>query len=174
MNCSHLPISQIGQDPCGFCGASGCTTRLIIQGGRRRVESNCHFYTSFKYGSAKKSTASSPSTNIPIHCPHCKSTIWKYNTVDHLASYHSELDTANLNKQFIVDIQIQKQEELWMKILPELTDAYRGEHSNLFLSEEDVSTMERECEEEDRRGKKRSRGTGSNLKGGATKRQRCR
>ena len=37
--CSH--VHQIGDDPCGFCSASGCTTRLIIQGKKRQVESNC-------------------------------------------------------------------------------------------------------------------------------------
>ena len=117
-------VHQFGNDPCRFCGASGCTTRLVVQGGSQQVESNCHFYSPFKYGSAKKSTRSSPCTNIPIYCPHCKKTIWKYNAVDHIITNHPGLNATDSNKCFMVDIQIQEQEERGMGILPALTDAY--------------------------------------------------
>jgi len=155
---------QIGDDPCGFCGASGCTTRLVVQGDKRRVESNCHFYSPFKYGSAKKPTASSPCTNVPIHCPHCKETIWKYNAVDHIIATHPELNAGNLDKHLLVDIQISVQEERWMKVIPELTDRYHNEHNHLCLSGEDLATAEREVEQERERTKKRSRPTTCNSK----------
>ena len=157
-------VCQIGDNPCGFCGASGCTTHLATQGKKQQVKSNCHFYSPFKYGSAKKSTASSPCTNIPIYCPHCKKTIWKYNAVDHVITNHSGLDTSGLGGQFVIDIQIQEQEERWMKISPELTDKYRNEHRHLFLSEEELSVVKSEVEQEHGRTKKRSHGaTGTSM-----------
>lgn len=63
-------VQQIGDDPCGFCGATGCSARLVTQGERQQVGSNCSFRCSFKYGSAEKSTTAPPCANIPICCPH--------------------------------------------------------------------------------------------------------
>lgn len=155
---------QIGRNPCGFCGASGCTTRLVVQGGKQRVESNCRFYSPFKYGSAKKPTISSPCTNVPIYCPHCKETIWKYNAADHISTTHHELSAGNLDKRLMVDIQVQVQEERWMKVPPELTDRYRSEHNDLCLSGEDLAVVEGEVEQEREHTKKRSRHNTCNSK----------
>ena len=168
--CLCSVVCQIGVDPCGFCGASGCTTRLIVQGKSRQVKSNCHFYSPFKYGSANKSTRSSPCTNIPIYCPHCKKTIWKYNAVDHIITNHPRLNTVDFDKSFMVNIQIQEQEERCMGVLPELTDAYRNKYSYLFLREEELAVVEREAEQEHEDAKKRSRRTAGDSK---NKKRRC-
>ena len=140
----------------------------MIQNERRRVESNCHFYSPFKYGSAIKSTPTSPCTNVPIYCPHCKETTWKYNAVDHILTTHPGLDASNLDKHFMIDIQIQTKEEELMKILPELTNDYRNKHSSLLLSGEGLATAERQVEQE-HKPKKRSRSPVGNSK---NKRQR--
>jgi hypothetical protein len=83
--------------------------------------------------------------------------------VDHIITAHPELDANHLNKHFMLDIQIQIQEEQWMKVLPELTDDYRNKHSYLFLSGEGLAAAEREVEQE-RKPKKCSHGTVSDSK----------
>ena len=98
-------------------------------------------------------------TNIPINCPHCKETIWKYNAVDHVITNHPGLNAGNLDKQFVVDMQIQEEEERRMKVSPELTGKYRNEHKHLLLSGEELSVVKRECEQEQKRTKKRPRST---------------
>ena len=84
---------------------------------------------------------------------------WKYNAVGHIIANHPGLDTNNLDKQFVVDIQIQEQEEQWMKVSSELTNKYRNKHNDLFLSGEELSVVKREDEQECEQPKKRSRGT---------------
>lgn len=77
----------------------------------------------------------------------------------HITIHHPGLDASDLDKRFIIDIQIQEQEERWMRVLSDLTDKYRSEHNYLFLSEEDLAIAERELEQERKHTKKRSHDT---------------
>ena len=87
--------------------------------------------------------------------------------MDHITDKHPGLDARNLDKQFVINIQIQEQEERSMKVSPELTAKYRSKHRGLFLSGEELSVVEREVEQECKRTKKRScdsTGTSANTK----------
>jgi len=84
--------------------------------------------------------------------------------VDHITTNHPGLNMTDSDKCFMVDIQIQEQEERGMGILPALTDAYRDKHNYLFLRGEDLAVVQREVEEERGHTKKRSRCTVRNSK----------
>jgi len=116
--CCHN-ISQVGVDPCGFCGLDGC----VVQ------------------GMAVKCTKSAPCTNVPIHCPLCPAslsghprTIWKYNVMFHLAEYHADWgsDDPTLPRipgQLLVDSFITSEEESFMGIDATLTDDWREDNN---------------------------------------------
>ncbi|TFK18550.1 hypothetical protein FA15DRAFT_546077, partial [Coprinopsis marcescibilis] len=95
--CEDEPM--IGLLPCGFCGCDSCHCMTQLQKGRRgtfKIMLTCPFkYKKMKYIEEKDSKASSPCSNVPIHCPLCEKsasgepkTIWKYNTVYHVAHTH--------------------------------------------------------------------------------------
>lgn len=108
-----------------------------------------------KYNMAAQTTSSTPCTNVPIHCPLCTDTvtgtprtIWKYNTVFHLASEHSEGGNmpADLPTRLLVDMFISKREEGLMGIERELTEKWRDEHGflNSDVYEERRQILEQE------------------------------
>jgi hypothetical protein len=88
-------------------------------------------------------SASSPCTNVPIHCPICPPslsgsprTVWKYNVVNHLLTNHADVDPTQSGKylipdipgQLLIDMFITKQEERLMGIKEAATDLWRTEN----------------------------------------------
>ncbi|KAF9779439.1 hypothetical protein BJ322DRAFT_1113247 [Thelephora terrestris] len=137
--------TKIEDNPCGFCGGNMCSTRLDTTTGKGKwqVNSNCRLRCRFKYGAAQKSTNHSPCTNIPIYCPHCSGTIWKYNAVSHIISRHKDLlDNASIDPDFVLDIQLGKDEEATMGIPNDIATKYHASYPHLFPREEDLNAME--------------------------------
>ena len=129
----------------------------MVTGNKRQIKSNCPLHCPFKYGSAQKSTKNSPCTNIPINCPHCLETVWKYNAVDHIVLRHKDLlNSANLDPHFILEIQLGDEEETSMGILDELVASYHAEHPGLFPEGEGL-TMVKAKAQDTRVSKKRRR-----------------
>lgn len=120
-----------------------CSTTLTVAGSKRQIASNCQLQCPFKYGSAKKSTRNSPCTNVPIKCAHCPETVWKYNAVNHITLKHKAIcDSKKLNPEFILEIQLDEEEEEAMGIPSELVSGYRAEHPGLLLEQENRAAME--------------------------------
>ncbi|KAF9642030.1 hypothetical protein BDM02DRAFT_3194047 [Thelephora ganbajun] len=150
-------LKTVGGNPCGFCGGDLCRTTLKVTSTKRQVISECRLHCPFKYGSAQKSTKNSPCTNVPINCPHCSETVWKYNAIDHIMLRHKVLlDSASLNPQFILEIQLGKEEETRMGILGEFITSYHTKHPGLFPEGEDLITIEAKAQDT-RVNKKRRR-----------------
>lgn len=96
-----------------------------------------------QYKAAMTCSASSPCTNVPIHCPLClpslsgsPQTIWKYNTINHLLTHHADVDptqsckylTPEIPAQLLIDMFITKQEEKIMSISEAATERWRKEN----------------------------------------------
>lgn len=101
------------------------------------MASSCRYhYAAMSYTAACKTTAATPSTNVPIHCPFCPpqplsgepQTIWKYNAITHLLIHHQDEDKClpSIPPQFLVDMHISKAEEQAMGIAEDSTDEWRG------------------------------------------------
>ncbi|KAI0370301.1 hypothetical protein BV20DRAFT_944684, partial [Pilatotrama ljubarskyi] len=86
--------------PCGFCGLNGCMISMSY-GQKKKIEirSNCQYHYNFSYNAAITPSVSTPSTNVPLHCPMCpadehtgaRPTYWKYNIDTHIHTAHPEL-----------------------------------------------------------------------------------
>ena len=90
---NDLMHTQLGVEPCGFCGIEGCTIKLDqTTNNCISIVSNCWYaFTSYNYEQAKIIMKTSPCMNLPISCPFCLSLqcdhfIWKYNAVTHIAT----------------------------------------------------------------------------------------
>ena len=130
--------------PCGFCGLdSGCQTQLIFKKhGVAHVKSTCPYhYEKMQYKAALEPTKGGPCTNVPIHCRLCPPlkvsgemrTIWKYNTIYHLLSEHSQDITMTqilpiIPGQMVVDMFVSSSEEALMKVPLAATKAHREEY----------------------------------------------
>lgn len=125
----------MGLNPCGWCGLQGCKTQLITKKKSNIISSDCPYhYSKMVYSSAKKSTISSPCTNIPLNCPLCPPgfngqprTFWKYNLIHHMAEHH--LDEQNrlpvFPREFRLTTHISRLEEEWMGVEMIDTEFYR-------------------------------------------------
>ncbi|KAI0374930.1 hypothetical protein BV20DRAFT_986923 [Pilatotrama ljubarskyi] len=159
--------NHVDVEPCGFCGREGkCTTHLSKRGSSYKISSSCPYhYTGMSYASACKTTVSTPSTNVPIHCPFCPArtplgeprTIWKYNAMVHLLMEHCGDDNSlpDLPPRFIVDMHISKTEELAMGIATEWTDKWREE--NAVPDSDDIEEAQQELVASEAAAQKRSR-----------------
>ena len=87
--------------------------------------------------SSNLTSKSSPCTNVPIHCPICPTsiskasqTIWKYNTLFHLASEHATNSgiPPKIPRQLLANMFITREEEKALKVTEDATDAWRVEH----------------------------------------------
>ncbi|KAJ7079589.1 hypothetical protein B0H15DRAFT_787927 [Mycena belliarum] len=110
--------------PCGFCGRSGCSVEMVKSGKTFKITSRCARQHPFAYGHAKKYSAATPSTNVPIACVLCDivpprkthPAFWKYCILSHIQSQHprywDDLDAApiNLGKEFANTIAISREE----------------------------------------------------------------
>ncbi|KAA1480082.1 hypothetical protein DENSPDRAFT_789907 [Dentipellis sp. KUC8613] len=102
----HDPSVDRDLEPCGLClrPAPICQVFLTKDKGSKgnlRVDmtkSSCPNRVKFSYGTAAKSTSSSPCSNVPIHCPLCPTgaaAVWRYNGRAHFTRHHPSvaLDT---------------------------------------------------------------------------------
>ncbi|KAF8163984.1 hypothetical protein BJ912DRAFT_1097015 [Pholiota molesta] len=175
-------------EPCGFCGLEGCLTELKHKSDNSRsvaVASNCNYhYEKMQYKSAMTCSASSPCTNVPIHCPICPPslsgnphTVWKYNMVNHLLTHHAEVDPAQPYKylapeipgQLLIEMFITKQEERLMSITEAATDNWRTENQ---IPNSDG--LEEIVQQEERQKRERSGTVASSTSRGAGKKRRKR
>jgi len=161
--------TQLGLEPCGFCGGDKCTVKLDRTGHERlKILSSCPYtYSSFNYEIAKLPSKSSPCTNIPIVCPFCSSStstrsIWKYNAVAHMTVNHPD---ELLPLEFLTQIHISLMEAELMKVDLDAVKSYRKLHNLIGsddLPEETVSAM----------GDKRLRALSASSAGGSRKNPR--
>jgi hypothetical protein len=129
-----------GTDPCGFCGLDGCFTQLEIDSKKKKnpmiIKSSCRYhYSGMNYKSAKISSHSALSTNVPIYCLLCppseisgeRPTIWKYNAISHIVCEHAILENKMpaIKPEFMAEIYIRKAEEAAMGIPVEDTEDWR-------------------------------------------------
>ena len=134
-----------------------CSTSLTTTGSKRQIDSDCQLHYAFKYGSAQKSTKSTPCTNVPITCPHCSETVWKYNAVCHVTLRHKALlESSDLDPQFILDTQLGEEEASKIGVPDELVADYRARHPGLFPDAEQLTGIEARAKDE-RVSKKRRR-----------------
>ena len=130
---------QLGLGPCGFRGGEECTIKLDPSGHERfKIVSSCRYaYSSFNYECAKLPTKSSPCTNIPIICPFCDSpnatrSIWKYNTIAHIAVHHPD---EPLPLEFLAQMHISLLETQLMKADLNAMKSYRKVPSLMNLDD---------------------------------------
>ncbi|KAK7012529.1 hypothetical protein R3P38DRAFT_2550268, partial [Favolaschia claudopus] len=115
------------ENPCGHCGRGSCTSDLFGLPDARaapKLTSDCPRAHSFSYGHAKKYSANTPSTNVPVFCTLClpvpprksPKVFWKYSMFAHIRSEHPRywddlLHTpVNLPEQLALDLAISREE----------------------------------------------------------------
>ncbi|KAF9784546.1 hypothetical protein BJ322DRAFT_1195332 [Thelephora terrestris] len=157
---------ELGVEPCGFCGAEGCATKLDrTRNNHVKIISDCRYaFTSFNYEQVKNSTKSSPCMNVPISCPFCLPLqddhfIWKYNAVVHMATQHPG---EKIPLDFLSQIHISLKETESMKVALEGMGLFRETHNVMNSDDlEEVTT-----------GDKRARASSASSVGGARKNSR--
>ncbi|KAJ7468107.1 hypothetical protein FB451DRAFT_1137242 [Mycena latifolia] len=124
-------------NPCGFCGRAGCNIEMIKSGRSFKVTSSCMRQHSFAYGPAKKYSAATPSTNVPVICELCdivpprktRPPVWKYSILSHIQSKHPRYwddlggVPINLTKDFADKIAISREELNALRITMGLSTA---------------------------------------------------
>ena len=163
---SNLTHMQLGVEPCGFCGAEGCTIKLDqTRSNHVEIISDCRYaFTSFNYNQAKIPTKTSPCSNIPISCPFCLASqcdhfIWKYNAVAHMVTQHP---TEKIPLDLLSQMHVSFKETELMKVDLEQMKFYRETHS-VAGSDDLVEMMT---------GDKRARASSASSVGGARKSSR--
>ena len=113
--------SQIGVNPCGFCGRSGtCTIGLKKTARAVTPVSDCPYFVKFSLKPAGKTKKSGPSTNRPIICVICKArspksrnavdekhVYWSYNIPAHIEATHN---AEELSREFTNEYAITEEE----------------------------------------------------------------
>ncbi|TCD63849.1 hypothetical protein EIP91_004891 [Steccherinum ochraceum] len=126
----ELKGEPTGDMPCGFCGRSGipaCARVFLTKGKRPQAVSHCEHARKFRYASALTSTATGPSTNVPIRCTldNCGGTtvdgrwpaVWKLNMTAHIRKFHPGSSTdggltgAPIDDVIVYDMYITPEEE---------------------------------------------------------------
>jgi hypothetical protein len=73
----------------------------------------------YSYGIAAESTASSPCSNVPIHCPICPKTdpaIWKYFMKVHFEEKHKTLDLTKYEHLWrLSNFEKSEMKKIWIK-----------------------------------------------------------
>jgi hypothetical protein len=97
-------VIQAIEPLCGLCLRPSQLCQYYLakgKGANRNLRINlktskgCLIKMNYSYGIAAESTASSPCSNVPIHCPICPKTnpaIWKYFMKVHFEEKHKTLD----------------------------------------------------------------------------------
>jgi hypothetical protein len=127
---TSMQVPEKGLHPRGWCGLAGkCRTRAESRDPKPPViASNCEYhYAGLRYGSASTSTTSSSCTNLPIQCPLCRITFWKYNFIHHMSVYHVDRNqiSPSIPPPLRLKIHISREEEDRMGVEITLTVRYR-------------------------------------------------
>ncbi|XP_006455832.1 hypothetical protein AGABI2DRAFT_121753 [Agaricus bisporus var. bisporus H97] len=124
-------MAQMGIIPCGFCGLDDCLTKLTTAPGNDPfITSDCIYRdVTLNYQAVSKGEANGTiCSNIPIHCTLCPlspdgepQTIWKYNTLMHIALDHEYFDPEDQNLCVYPDIPVSMQVEMHISRAEEAT-----------------------------------------------------
>jgi len=69
--------------------------------------------------------------------------VWKYNAVDHVTQRHNGLlNGTGLDPQFIIEIQVGKEEEVKMGVPNDFIVDYRAQNPGLFPEGADLAAIE--------------------------------
>ncbi|KAJ7432297.1 hypothetical protein B0H11DRAFT_1760724 [Mycena galericulata] len=118
---------KVHPNACGFCGRGACQTDLSGHPNSRtapKFTSTCPRAHPFSYGHAKKYSATTPCTNVPIFCTLClpipprksPAVFWKYSIHAHIQSAHprywDDISAApkDLPEQLALNIAISREE----------------------------------------------------------------
>ncbi|KAI0763211.1 hypothetical protein BC629DRAFT_1651952 [Irpex lacteus] len=91
------PALVDADEPCGLCLSSGSSCAIRLRKGPSGADiidmdySRCSNLYKIQLASARKSTANSPCSNTPMHCPVCppkSNAVWRYNMARHLRTAH--------------------------------------------------------------------------------------
>jgi hypothetical protein len=110
---------------CGFClrPASRCVVKLWKVGGSLQIDfkaSTCIFLRdeiTLRYSSAAQSSTSSPCSNVPIFCPICNLTVWRYNFENHCRDKHPTRTTLSADTWKASAAEKASLEEVWKGIV---------------------------------------------------------
>ncbi|KAE9404085.1 hypothetical protein BT96DRAFT_813939, partial [Gymnopus androsaceus JB14] len=101
----HDTLVNRSTEPCGLCLQATPLCRIYLkkaQGRKSGVKvdatcSKCPNLVKFFYGTAMKSTQSSPCSNVPLTCELCgigAAAVWRYNMKYHLMNIHPTADLS--------------------------------------------------------------------------------
>ena len=93
------PRTKRSDEPCGLCLRPSPLCKFYLKKGKGAgaseqidfAKSTCANKVHFSYAVANSSTASSPSSNVPLRCPICPTAepcIWRYNLAHHMRAKH--------------------------------------------------------------------------------------
>jgi hypothetical protein len=112
---------------CGLCLQPSplCQTYLTKgKGGNRnpqvdqRLSRGCLMKVKYSYGTAAKSSPSSPCSNVPIHCPICPKSepaIWKYFMKVHFQEKHVQLLSKHEDLWRLSNFERSEMKKIWAK-----------------------------------------------------------
>jgi hypothetical protein len=96
----HDPKVDRSSEPCGLCLQPSPMCQFYLKKGKgakgtlkinHAASKGCPNLIKFSYGTASRSSKSSPCSNVPIRCPLCSSSdpaVWKYNMKFHFKLTH--------------------------------------------------------------------------------------
>lgn len=94
----------------------GCKTNLRIN---QKASNGCLVKMNYSYDIAAESTASSPCSNVPIHCPiypKADAAIWKYFMKVHFEEKHKTLDLTKYEQLWkLSNFERSEMKKIWTK-----------------------------------------------------------
>ena len=85
----------------------------------QKTSKGCLIKMKYSYGIAAESTASSPCSNVPIHCPICPKSdpaIWKYFMKVHFEEKHKTLDLTRYERLWkLSNLEKSEMKKIWAK-----------------------------------------------------------
>jgi hypothetical protein len=113
---------------CGLCLRQSQLCQFYLTKGKgangnlrinHKTSKGCLVKMNYSYGIAAESTASSPCSNVPIHCPICPKTdpaIWKYFMKVHFEEKHKTLDLTKYEHLWkLSNFERSEMKKIWIK-----------------------------------------------------------
>ena len=113
---------------CGLCLRPSQLCRFYLAKGKgakgnlrinQKASNGCLVKMNYSYGIAAESTASSPCSNVPIHCPVCPkadAAIWKYSMKVHFEEKHTTLDLTKYEQLWkLSNFERSEMKKIWAK-----------------------------------------------------------
>ena len=113
---------------CGLCLRPSQMCQFYLAKGKgangnlrinQKASKGCLIKMNYSYGIAAESTASSPCSNVPIHCPICSKTdpaIWKYFMKVHFQEKHKTLDLTKYKHLWeLSHFERSEMKKIWVK-----------------------------------------------------------